>query len=461
MAVRGIEIGQYEQDFNVPKDKKHEYGEIYTPFFLIKRMLDMLPDAAFTDKTAKWLDPGAGTGYFSMYLYHKLWEGLNKEIADPNLRHNHIVSKMLYMVEIQESNCQTLLSVFGNEANVTQGDFLTMKSEQSFDYVLGNPPYNARGLKKVPTNKIKDKKQDGKTVWVSFIKKSISLLRSRGKLLFIVPSIWMKPDRARTYHYLTGFNLEKIRCLTNTQTNSVFKGEAQTPTCFFLLSKEPAGQVVKLFDEDRNQYVQYPLVPEEPLPVFGQSIIAKMRPYVLQAGSIDASKTNLPSKGSHFSKTRDKQHPYPNVRTCILEGLEPRISTDYSNSPQAYNGKRKLILAHKMYGFPVIDRDGAFGISNRDNYVICRESLEDLERLKRFFGTKTALYLFEATRYRMKYLEKYAFQLIPDITKLDNFPETINDETIADFFGFDSVDRENIQSLHRKKYTFFPELPIL
>ena len=55
----------------------------------------------------------------------------------------------------------------------------------------------------------------------------------------------------------------------------------------------------------------------------------------------------------------------------------------------------------------------------------------------------------------MKFLEKYAFDLIPDITQLDDFPEEINDASIAEYFGFDETDKKNIQKLHKKNYNFF------
>ena len=42
--------------------------------------------------------------------------------------------------------------------------------------------------------------------------------------------------------------------------------------------------------------------------------------------------------------------------------------------------------------------------------------------------------MFEATRYRMKYLEKYIFNMIPDITVIPDFPSDINDKTIAMYF---------------------------
>ena len=54
----------------------------------------------------------------------------------------------------------------------------------------------------------------------------------------------------------------------------------------------------------------------------------------------------------------------------------------------------------------------------------------------------------------MKYLEKYAFEFIPDITCLEGFPKEPNDDNIADYFGFDCIDRENIAKLHKKEYEF-------
>ena len=55
----------------------------------------------------------------------------------------------------------------------------------------------------------------------------------------------------------------------------------------------------------------------------------------------------------------------------------------------------------------------------------------------------------------MKYLEKYVFQLIPDISNLSDFPKNITDESIADYFKFDKEERLKIQQFHKKTYQFF------
>ena len=55
----------------------------------------------------------------------------------------------------------------------------------------------------------------------------------------------------------------------------------------------------------------------------------------------------------------------------------------------------------------------------------------------------------------MKYLEKYVFELIPNITKISDFPKIINDNTIANYFELSQEECVAINKLHKKNYTFF------
>lgn len=457
MSIKNINIIDYKQNFIVSKEDKLKYGEIYTPFSLIERMFNLFEPSVFTQKDKKWLDPGAGTGYFSIYLFDKLNKGLISVIPNEEERKTHIIENMIYIIEIKESNIIILREIFGEKANIFHTDFLsTSPNLDNFDFIIGNPPYNSNGIKKVPTNTKKNKKHDdGKTIWISFIKKSISLLKENSQLCVIVPSIWLKPDKARTYHYLTSYKIEKIHCLTNTETNKIFKGEAQTPTCFFLLTKRETDNYINIYDNNQNKYINYYCKLEYPIPLFGQAVIQKLQPFIEKAGHLLVIKTNLPSVNSLFSEYSSNTFPYPNIKTCILNGLEPELIINYSNIAQAYHGKKKLILAHKMYGFPYYDSAGIYGISNRDNYVILRENEQDYLKIKQFISTKLVLYIYESTRYRMKYLEKYAFQFIPDITKLQDFPENINDDSVSLYFGLDENDRKHINSLHKKEYLCF------
>ena len=97
-----------------------------------------------------------------------------------------------------------------------------------------------------------------------------------------------------------------------------------------------------------------------------------------------------------------------------------------------------------MYGFPYVIIV-LFGISNRDNYVILNKSYKDFTRLHKFLSTKFIRTIFESKRYRMSYLEIY-YDIIPDITNINNFPEVITDKTICDFFNLDDLERNIINT---------------
>jgi len=457
MSIRRIDQKDYKQDLSTNSDKKLEYGEIFTPFRLIEQMLGMYPEAAFRDPGARWMDAGAGTGFFSMAVYWRMMESLRPVIRTATARHNHIVSNMMHMCELQPGNVATLRELFGSEANIYEGDFLEHEGE--YDHVIGNPPYNSNGMKKVPTNSSREKKEDGRTVWIQFVKHSIEILREGGNMLVVVPSLWMRPDRAGAYGVMTKYKLERLHCLTNTQTNQLFSGEAQTPTSCVLLSKRENDWSVDLYDSCISKYVPYSYASGDALPVFGASVVSKVRPR--DSESLVVHKSNMPPKAVSISKTRNQVHQYQNIRTAILDGLDTRLVVDYSDKPLAYYGKRKIVMAHKMYGFPYVDVTGEFGISNRDNYVICHDDVGVLERVANFLSTKLALYLFESTRYRMKYLEKEAFWMVPDVMTIAGLPGTINDNSLAELFGLSDEERQAVVRLHKKAYSFNFKLPII
>jgi tRNA1(Val) A37 N6-methylase TrmN6 len=458
MSLTNSEFNKDNQNLCSSQEKREQYGEIFTPYSLIERMFGMLTNDAFTNPNAIWLDPGAGTGFFSVYLFWRLDTGLANIISCKDERRKHIITKMIYMVELQEENVSVLTSLFGINANIYNEDYLSTKSftSMNFDYIIGNPPYNKNGIKKVPTNTRKNKKQDGSTLWFDFIKKSVSLLKDDGKLLMIVPSLWMKPDKAGAYDFITQHRIMKIVCMNNTETNRVFGGAAQTPTCLLLMERSPSRKSCELYDADRNEYIAYTLRPKYPIPVFGVSIVNRFVDAVNTYGGMPVKKTNMPGKNVNLSETKGGKFIYANIRTARLDGLKPKLHINYSDSPLGFDGETKLVLPHKMYGFPFLDSKGEYGISNRDNYVIDRYNEEELCIIKEFLSTKTALYIYEATRYRMKYLEKYAFRFLPDVTKIAGLlaKRPITDETIASYFGLDAFDSTHIERLHKKTYDF-------
>jgi hypothetical protein len=229
---------------------------------------------------------------------------------------------------------------------------------------------------------------------------------------------------------------------------------------------------VYIYDKAHDKYTKYNMVPYcdnsmiapyiynhnigqiMSLPLFGVSIINKLQKFVKKAGYINVTKTNMRPgyKGLIVTPEPTDSTPYPNITTCILNGLQPELVINYSNIECSFHNVPKLVLAHKMYGFPFLDISGVYGISNRDNYVIYNKTNKELLQLKNFLSTNFIITLYESTRYRMKYLERYIFEMLPDITKLTDFPEDINDETLFDYFGLDKLERKLINNFHKKRY---------
>jgi len=438
---------------------KKQFGDIATPYDVINSMMEMLPDIIFSDPNLKWLDSGAGRGYFSIVLFERLFEGLRSTIPDDGEREEHIIKSMITMIEINDEYWEGLYAIFGEYANVVQGDYLTHFEEHTFDVIIGNPPYNSNGLKKVPTNQTENKKEDGTTMWIPFVKHSYNLLKQDGYLCYIIPSIWMKPDKANMNIFFTKMmNIIKLRCFNNTETNKIFKGYAQTPTCMLLAKKESATDIIGLYDNCHDTFIDYRIYEHVPIPVYGASIIQKLYKYTNLYGPMMkyVKKTNMPPKGIKISAEMSNEFKHMNIRSCILVNDQPQLVINYSNEPLVYSGVEKLVCPHKMYGFPYYDKEGKYGISNRDNYVIIKEDdVCDLLHLQHFMQTKFAIFLFECTKYRMKYLEKYIFELIPNICACINFPPLGSSEKdIMNYFQLSTKEQNYIESFTKKNYEF-------
>ena len=104
MSIYINSLSDIKQTFDVSKEDKLYYGEIYSPFSLINNIFNLLDDHVFTEPNKKWLDIGAGTGYFSIILFYRLDKGLTNIITNETERKTHIIQNMIYMVEIKEIN---------------------------------------------------------------------------------------------------------------------------------------------------------------------------------------------------------------------------------------------------------------------------------------------------------------------------------------------------------------------
>jgi len=473
------EFPEFPEYIEYNSQLKDKYGEVNTPYKFICEMLSVIPLNLYNSndriysytniKDTKWLDPGAGRGNFSLCLFTTLVNVLKDIIPDPKKRREHIITNMLYLVELNEENIPHLREKFGKNANIIHKDYLSWNTELQFDFIIGNPPYNSDGVKKVPTKANVNKKEDGKTVWTEFIKKNISLLKDNGNMNIVIPSIWMKPDKAGMYDLLLKYQIEKLHAFHSSAVTKIFNYQVQTPLCYFLLTKRENQGKIELYDQQIKDYVDFPLKENIPIPLCFSTIVNKFLKLVEKYGTLNVIKTNMPPK---HVKIYDSQldicsstitpvvEPlYKNIKTTTLnKEKEPELKINYSYEPLAHHSEPKIVLAHKMYGFPYLDKEGVYGISSRDNYIINKYTLESLQIIDRFLSTKLILFIFETTRYRMRYLERYVFDFIPDFSKIPEAIDMFNTNNIDVYKLMDLNENEKqfVERFYKIQYKFFP-----
>jgi len=108
-------------------------------------------------------------GNFPVAVYLKLMEGLKSQISNDEERKKHIIENMLYMSELNKKNVFITHQIFNMnnqyKLNLYEGDTLELDivsvwgiTLNSFDVILGNPPYNKGGIRSHTGKQLGEKK---------------------------------------------------------------------------------------------------------------------------------------------------------------------------------------------------------------------------------------------------------------------------------------------------------------
>lgn len=426
-SIENNPINEWEY-ISQKNDYKIEYSEVFTPFKLAKEMVEFIPMNNLSTSTCKFLDAGCGNGNITIMLYKILYESLS--ISN---KQEHILKNMLHVIDINSKRLEELKKILPLN-NIQNTDFLTYNSQYNYDVIISNPPFII----------------NRETVWDKFIKKCMELLKPNGYLIILTPSIWMKPEH-HMFQYLTGFEIKKIKCLKNNEANKLFNGDARTPMSYILVQNTKVqnnmSQYTYIYDIHVDKFIKYNIT-NLPIPMYIPYLINQILPYVKRLGNLKMIKTNCPSTKVEIRSTSSEIHTYPNIKTCKLSSNGPSLTIDYSNKPLLYYGNKKVVLSNKMYGIPYYDTNGMYGISSRDNYLYVNNDDTICKKIYDYLNCKLIYMIYDSTRYRMCYLEKYAFEFIPNI--LEANIDIINDDTLYKLFNIDSREIEVIEKIISK-----------
>jgi hypothetical protein len=412
----------------------------------------------FRTKDGKYVGLGEkGEGKFN--------PGLTKVIGEreggEDTRRKHIVKNMLYMIELNNKNNAIAKNLFkklapGVEPNIEQIDrkngFLSEKpfkfangTVNTFDIVMGNPPYNSGTTRAMATGKTRKVREEigvadanHKNLWIPFTNKSLDILKKDGFLLFIMPIGWFKPDKTGIYERMLSYQINKMRIIFNTAAKVLFGGSGEINIAYFLLEKNPPTQTTDIIDIYNNKE-KVKLKPSSILSLAYNSIFIKIQNKASLFKDSDDYHTTSISNVKCDSGTNKQIHRITDKGDITF--IKTKISHPKQHEP-------KIILSGAKFPRFVYDKTGEYGVIGNDQHYFVGEHLNKLED---YFKTKLSAILLANIKYRMKFIDPKYY---PDVRTLPL--EKITDETLADFFGFTKEERAAINATEypKREYKF-------
>ena len=441
-----------------PKQKeKQENGEVFTPMCLVFEMLDNLDKhyikehgrSIFTELSFKWFDPASGMGNFPVAVYLKLMEGLKTQIPNDEDRKKHIIENMLYMSELNKKNVFISYQIFNMnnqyKLNLYEGDTLELDivsvwglELNSFDVILGNPPYNKGGIRSHTGKQLGDKNE---TIWTKFIEKSFELLKPDGFLAFINPLSWLKKS-----HSLHNEMLEKHIVWLKLWDNSQSKGmiNADIPISLYVLQnkKNTTNKKTEITSilKRRNlttTSTEY-LNPKYSIPLAFHSIFNKLIGFI-ETRNIQLEYKTKTIKSSGTKAKIPTEYTLEDMWAVdtytIKEGLMVKKATE--QHPDA--NKRKLIISNKASFTGAFIDEGKISLTGNHKFYILGDNLE---LVKKMLDYRIINIIGHYTKYGQDFLDNEAFKYLPDIRKLG-----IADITEDEFYKLIGLTRQEINQI--------------
>jgi len=418
-----------------PKEnEKRDNGEVFTPLDLIEEMLDKLNDgykrnnngkSIFSEPCKTWFDPAVGIGNFMIIVYLRLMKGLElvPGFLDEETRRKHILENMLYMSELTKNNVLVCNKVFCGDKyalHLYEGDTLKMGIVKefkitAFDIVVGNPPYNAQGIKHI----------GDKNIYVYFAKKALSeWTKPGGYMLYIHTPTYRIPNK-KIQHTQTDLNEiytnKNIICIKMFSVQAVLQMMTVMINVDYIIIQNVSNNTkncTTIIDVNNKEYRQI-IYPEDFIPNYGLDIIEKIKNKNKNAGGTIEMELNSDVHAQHA-----EGNTYKNVHGITKKGIKICMS---DKKHKHLSVPKVIINGIGSYNYVFYDKKGEYGVTQSPAYI-----LNPSKNTLQFVQSKLFHYVINATKIIGNNIN-IKTKMVPII------PEDItinNEQDLYDYFHF-------------------------
>lgn len=254
---------------NLPKQAQHNYdfgvrssGETHGVVLTKPHIVELILDLAgyTTDKNLgamALLEPSCGHGAFLVPAVERLIEAARREGLAPSSLQNAIrafdidpehVAKtktslfdLLIKQQVRKSTAEKLVNSW-----VQEDDFLLAPLNNTFDVVVGNPPYIR--IEQLPTSLHEAYRKkyrslfDRADLYVAFIERGLSLLNHNGFLSFICADRWTMNKYGAPLRSIVNQS-HQVKCYIDLHTASPFESDVIAYPSIFVLGRGKSEKV--------------------------------------------------------------------------------------------------------------------------------------------------------------------------------------------------------------------------
>jgi hypothetical protein len=385
-----------ENQLPVKLKEKKKYGEVFTSPVLIDKIIELFPKTCWTNPNLKWLDPTAGVGFFMISVYLRLMNGLKGWQPNNKKRSDHIIKNMLYMVELNRTNCHIMESLFGKSSNIICRDFLdpSLYSDTTFDCIIGNPPFQ---------EDVSIKGSGGKSkLYERIFLKAYKILKPNGYISLITPDNIFSGNGVESYRIMIQNRVSFISF--NSEIQDLFPG-IQQYMCYFLLQKK-VGENKTVIENTYGTRFQIILEdrPMNPVRDWTSKTEQMIKKYIS-----NTKNTAIYNRGKPFALYKGNKYSliYTKTKKLTCNNIEYAVGLGI---------KKAVIFAISTDLDFVMDYNGKYGVGPNTFYIPF-DTITEGKRLEHFLNSSDYRQLALATKTTRQYL-KIAFIQHLNLTKI-------------------------------------------